>query len=232
MRAAKGDYIALLDSDDEWLPAKLERQVERMEAVSDDTGVCFCGGSIVKNGDMTKPVPYVPSRTWEHDTFRKYVLGKILFLTSTILFRSICLRKTGLMVAEMRRNQDGEFLLRLLGHFGLCLVPEPYAIWHVAVGPGCNHYGAMVAALPFHLRHRELIRSKLGHWPATHYSCNLRTNILCAAIREGRWRRAGEELWHRWRECPLPLPRDVKMVSRAVLAGGLANLRGYHGERR
>lgn len=31
MRAARGDYLALLDSDDEWLPTKIARQVEYLE---------------------------------------------------------------------------------------------------------------------------------------------------------------------------------------------------------
>ena len=39
-RQAKGQYIAAIDSDDEWMPDKLEKQVAYMEA-HPETGACF-----------------------------------------------------------------------------------------------------------------------------------------------------------------------------------------------
>lgn len=39
--AASGEYVALLDDDDYWLPKKLARQVHAVEA--DDAGVAYCG---------------------------------------------------------------------------------------------------------------------------------------------------------------------------------------------
>jgi glycosyltransferase involved in cell wall biosynthesis len=38
---ARGRWIALLDSDDEWLPDKLARQLERVDAAPEAIGVCF-----------------------------------------------------------------------------------------------------------------------------------------------------------------------------------------------
>lgn len=41
IKESKGDYIALLDSDDEWLPNKLESQLNFLRAFNDDNMVCF-----------------------------------------------------------------------------------------------------------------------------------------------------------------------------------------------
>lgn len=38
--AAEGDYVAFLDSDDEWLPTKLERQMTEANSRSDDHFIC------------------------------------------------------------------------------------------------------------------------------------------------------------------------------------------------
>ncbi|MCK5177967.1 MAG: glycosyltransferase family 2 protein, partial [Candidatus Omnitrophica bacterium] len=43
IKLAKGDYIASQDSDDEWLPGKLARQVEVFENSPPEVGVVYTG---------------------------------------------------------------------------------------------------------------------------------------------------------------------------------------------
>ncbi len=43
LRCAAGKYISYLDDDDEWLPAKIEKQVSLLETQSKDTVVVHCG---------------------------------------------------------------------------------------------------------------------------------------------------------------------------------------------
>lgn len=43
LRESHGDYIAFLDSDDEWLPTKIERQLEVFRRSSDRTGLVYTG---------------------------------------------------------------------------------------------------------------------------------------------------------------------------------------------
>ena len=42
LAAARGDYVAFLDSDDVWLPGKLSAQVEHLEG-NPDVGTVFTG---------------------------------------------------------------------------------------------------------------------------------------------------------------------------------------------
>jgi hypothetical protein len=196
------------------------RQVERMEAEPPEVGVCFCGARILRNAGADKPTAYVPDRKWERATFKKFVMGRVQFLTPTVVVRRACLEETGLMVPEMRRNQDGEFLLRLFARFRLAVIPECYAVIHIVTGSRrTSLYDSMNAALPYRLRHSEMIRQRLGLWAAVRYRCMHRRNLLCAAVRERRWREAGRDALRRCREFPLPLPNDVKTLVKAAIIG-------------
>jgi glycosyltransferase involved in cell wall biosynthesis len=41
IREACGEWLAFLDSDDEWLPSKIERQFEALKALGSEFGLCF-----------------------------------------------------------------------------------------------------------------------------------------------------------------------------------------------
>jgi len=62
IRESKGAYIALLDSDDLWLPEKLERHVYHLET-SPEVGVSFCRSAFINDEGMPLEIYQMPKLT-------------------------------------------------------------------------------------------------------------------------------------------------------------------------
>ena len=129
MRAARGKYIAFLDSDDEWFPEKLSRQVAHLESLPENVGVCLTGAEIIKN--RIRRSHDIPCRQWEVSPLKTFTAGRMHFTTSTIVIRRSCLETTGLMTSQLRRGQDEDLLLRLFLHYGLTTIQEIYVRMHL-----------------------------------------------------------------------------------------------------
>jgi len=123
MEAATGKYIAFLDSDDAWLPEKLERQVGLLEGFDQDCGCSYTGVIINSERGLKKHTINQPS--WRGDVLQAYLLDKFVIWTPTFLFRSELLQQTGPFDTSLVRAEDIDFYLRMLQKCKLSCVPEP-----------------------------------------------------------------------------------------------------------
>lgn len=123
---ARGDYLALLDSDDEWLPAKVERQVAGLEA-SGAAEVSYTGYRLVDADGRLNSV-----RRAEHEGD---VLDALLRLdapatNSVLMLSRSALEAVGGPSLEIPGWQDWEWYLRLAARFEFDAVREPMAVKH------------------------------------------------------------------------------------------------------
>ncbi len=132
IRAARGAYVAFLDSDDEWLPGKLARQIGLLEGLGTSYNAC-CSGRI-----LTHPVlgysweRHLPAQ--EHWT-RYLLINGCDFGGSTMVARRGVFEHTGLFDENLPRYEDWDWLLRYVADYDLAIVPEPQAIKHLSPPP-------------------------------------------------------------------------------------------------
>jgi glycosyltransferase involved in cell wall biosynthesis len=132
MERARGKYIAFLDSDDQWWPSKLDKQVALMEGLSDEWGCSYGGAVVNKTGGLTRHRVFRP--TLSGYLLNDYLMGKLVIFTPTFMFRRSCLEHVALMDEALIRSQDVDFYIRLLAKYKMAALTEPLVDIYMAIG--------------------------------------------------------------------------------------------------
>lgn len=123
IKIARGEYIALLDADDLFLPAKIEKQVLYMEN-NPDCDFCYCDVKFFvdekPNKTLKSRFKYYSGNVFEH-------LLKANFINpSTLFFRKQIFDKFGMFDESFKRAEDLEYYLRVsLDGAIFCFINEP-----------------------------------------------------------------------------------------------------------
>ncbi len=140
IEAARGEWVALLDGDDEWLPGRLAEQVrvlERHPELRWCTGnAIFCLCSEARRAEQVSPEK-ARRLLGGKDYFENYFdAGRIGFIghTDTMLIRREALREAGLFRTQQAKANDLDMWWRLAYRWpAIGYVSEPLAIYHLGV---------------------------------------------------------------------------------------------------
>lgn len=144
IEAAKGNWIAFLDSDDEWDRRKLALQ---WDALAHAPGDMLAGvtGYVIKDYRTGETHGFRP--TPRDATLDALVWGCRLSLGSTLLARRDAFAEAGLLDPDLPRLEDWEWLMRYLPNYRLGVVSEPLATVHKAEDPSFARVSAATARI-------------------------------------------------------------------------------------
>ena len=119
---ARGEYIAFLDDDDEYLPTNIERQAQALDSAGPDVGLAYVWCSIL---DPTGEVIGARCPTAEGDVFDKALeIRLILGIGSSSMIRASVINDIGCFDEALLRREDLDFLCKLARSYKLVVIPE------------------------------------------------------------------------------------------------------------
>ena len=120
---AGGDWIAFLDSDDEWLSDKLEKQWDAI--CNDDKLICHTDEIWIRNGKRVNPMK-------KHQKFGGWIYERCLPLcvispSSVMIHRSV-FKDVGVFDESLEVCEDYDLWLRICAKYSVLFIDEPLIV--------------------------------------------------------------------------------------------------------
>jgi len=138
LREAKGDYIALLDADDEWMTHKVELQINYFLTYPK---YGFLGGLINDPKSATKETV--------SEIHLKTLFFKNYFQPSTVIFKREVLEKIGYFDETQKYAEEGNYFFRVAKNFTCGLINQKVIVY----GQGKKGFG--ISGLSANLKEME-----------------------------------------------------------------------------
>ncbi|MEA3291031.1 MAG: glycosyltransferase family A protein [Pseudomonadota bacterium] len=126
IEAARGEWIAFLDSDDTWQPEKLARQSVRLTERGAPP-VCHTDEIWIRNGRRVNPMhKHAKPEGW----ILRHCLPLCCVSPSSALIQREVFQKVGLFDETLPACEDYDLWLRIFSRYPAALAPEPLVVKH------------------------------------------------------------------------------------------------------
>ena len=151
--ASKGEYIAFLDDDDEWVPQKLQKQVELLDISPPKICGVYSDRLIID-----RPSNKVVSKGLRSDKLKGNLLSQLAIHnqinTCTVLLRKRCLDEVGMFDETISYMEDRDLWIRLSLNWDFEYINEPLTLTYV------HKQGHLSARLVEQTRGREKLLTR------------------------------------------------------------------------
>lgn len=210
LAAAKGEYIAYLDDDDEWLPDKLAHQVRKARESGDGVALIYCGAYVKRDG--TDRVVLRKQQYHRGRIYDSLILENYIGSTSFPLMRTDCLRAIGGFDVQMQSAQDADVWLRLADRYEVDYVEEPLVCYHIHSGERITtNIDKKIAGLE---RINEKNQAYLTEHPRAFCIRNMRLARMYA--KGGHLARALHIWWKAALKCPWSIVQNGKYLAQIL----------------
>lgn len=124
---ASGEFVAFQDSDDIWLPHKVERQLQsyyNMTNTYDNVAGCFCRYVKLESTNRAHVIPLVSNITGQDGAYHSKLLARNLVGTPTLIAKRELLQSLGGFDISLSTDEDWDLALRLTRNNRLALTDE------------------------------------------------------------------------------------------------------------
>jgi len=139
IRAAKGEFVAFLDDDDEWHPQKVESQLAYLNENPNYKGCSVLYNEYKDDVLVHSCPPYTAD-----NLFQKIFRREVAVFTSTVLLNRQCLIDSGMFDINLKRHQDLQMLLRFTKKYEMGVIPEYLVKLHLDSDLNRPNAGAIV----------------------------------------------------------------------------------------
>ncbi len=185
IKVSRGEYVAFQDSDDEWLPEKLQKQMKVFESAPPEVGVVYTDMWRISKGE--KRYWHSPKIMPEDGIVYQQALDRVMGIgIQTAIIKRECLNAVGMFDENFPRFIDLELFVRLSKYYYFHHINEPLVNFYDTGKGISNNNQALVKAyqLIFEKYSYDVVKNKRSL--AKHmYSLG---NILCQNGDLGRGR--------------------------------------------
>jgi glycosyltransferase involved in cell wall biosynthesis len=126
IKSAHGSLIAFLDSDDIWLPGKLERE---MEVFDRDQNIALVHSDIFLVADSVRTRPRSGRERFSGSCYAEFFSESPAFpILSTVIVRASALRHVGYFDERLRTSEDIDLWLRVSRAYRFAFIKEPLVL--------------------------------------------------------------------------------------------------------
>jgi len=214
MRAARGEFLALLDADDVWLPHRLARGVAIMDA-DPQTGLVHARVKRINpEGNIIGELP-VELRHLSGYIARNIYTRRAHIVCPTVLFRVRCLDSAGWFDESMRATEDRDLWFRIAQHDKIAYIDEVLAYYRLSPSSMTSDLDRLLTGqLYFVTKHyRSGAATRLQYFQAVG---NIHRELGDSLFRGGALKKAIRSYFRAVVYNPLSVP-NVYMLFRAIM---------------